>query len=112
MNGPFTSVAIGLPLDRQVEIGRFVFAATGGAYRFTMEPARGGFEVVAEWCEPGESAPCAGGYEFWGGSRWFGTPHEAWEAMYEWIARAAREERRNLEMDLEYRAVKRKDDRI
>ena len=51
MNGPFTSVAIGLPLDRQVEIGRFVFAATGGAYRFTMEPARGGFEVVAEWCE-------------------------------------------------------------
>ena len=100
VSGQFTSEVIGLPLDRRVDIGRFVFAASGGAYRFTMEPTHGGFEVLAEWCEPGDLEPSDGGYDFWGGSRWFATPHEALGAMYEWMACAALDEKRDLERDL------------
>lgn len=94
------SDVIGLPLDRRVEIGRFVFAGSGGAYRFILEPAEGGFEVFAEWCEPGELHPSDGGYDFWGGSRWFGTPHEALGAVYDWMARAELEEKHLLDADL------------
>jgi len=57
MTTEIASEAIGLTLDRPVEVGRFVFARSGGSYRFTMEPVRDGFEVCAEWCEPGELEP-------------------------------------------------------
>jgi hypothetical protein len=90
--------AIGLPLDRSVEVGRFVFVSDGSSYRFTLVPMRGGFEIVAEWCKPGETEPCDGGYDFWNGTRWFPTAREALGAMYEWVAHTALEQKH--EMDL------------
>lgn len=99
MTTEIVSEAIGLPLDRPVEVGRFVFARSGGSYRFTMEPVRDGFEVCAEWCEPGELEPSDGGYDFWGGARWFETPHEALAAVYEWVARTALEAKHELDRD-------------
>lgn len=91
--------AICLPMDRPVELGRFVFAGSGGSYRFTKESVRDGFEVCAEWCEPGELEPSDGGYGFWGGVIWFETPHEALAAVYEWFARAALDAKHGLDRD-------------
>jgi hypothetical protein len=92
---------INLPLDRPIEVGRFVFASAGGAYRFTLTPENGGYDICAEWCEFGEQEPCDGGYDFWGGSRWFPTAHGALGCMYEWVARAALDEKHQLEEGLE-----------
>jgi hypothetical protein len=109
MNCTVESQVIRLPIDRAVEVGRFVFASKGGAYRFMLEPRQQlGFaarwEMVAEWCEHGESEPCDGGYDFWGGSRTFSTPEEALGAMYEYIARAALEEKHSLDSALAQQA--------
>lgn len=106
MNSASRAEAIQFPIDRPVEVGRFVFASKGGTYRFMLEPVSTpemmtSYEIVAEWCEFGEQEPSDGGYDFWGGSRRFHSPQEALGAMYEWIARAALEEKFALDMDLQ-----------
>ena len=99
MTSLFASDAIRFPLDRPTKIARFPFASTGGEYLFTLSPLNGGYEMMAEWCEPGETEPSDGGYNFWGGAKWFPTPHEALGAMYEWMARTALEEKLALTDD-------------
>lgn len=112
MKTPLEFQEIQFPLDRPVEVGRFVFASKGGAYRFMLEPKNEKFggvvdytatswEIVAEWCEFGEPEPCDGGYDFWGGCRTFPTPNEALGAMYEFIARAALDEKHSLDLALQ-----------
>ena len=99
MRNPIEPEAIKVPLDRPTHVGRFTFASSGGAYLFTLSPQNGGFEIMAEWCEPGELEPSDGGYDFWGGAKWFPTSHEALGAMYEWMARTALEEKHALTAD-------------